>query len=139
MPRLPVFSVRSISALAALTAVVVLSGPVLAGEPKEPSAEGGRKLAERFCTVCHVVGGTADGSVPVGPPPFTAIANKPGQTAEHIKGVLIQPHAPMPDLQLTNDEIHSLLAYLQTLRKDQKAPPFVPPPEPEGPKTPSPG
>ena len=130
---------RTFRAVGPLLAAMMIGAPALAAEPKEPSATDGRRLAERFCTVCHVVSGKADASVPVGPPPFKAIANKPGQTAEHIKGVLIQPHAPMPDLQLTNDEIQSLLAYLQTLRVDQKAPPFVPPPEPERPNIPSPG
>lgn len=134
MLRPPAGSFRSLRVLAPLLAALV-AGPVLADETKEPSADDGRRLAERFCTVCHVVSATADGAVPVGPPPFSVIANKPGQTAEHIKGVLIQPHAPMPDLQLTNDEIQGLLAYLQTLRKDKSAPPFVPPPEPEGPRS----
>lgn len=135
MPHSTAFAPRPLSILKGVALAVLLAGPAAAGsEPKEPNADDGRKLAERFCTVCHVVSATTDSAVPVGPPPFSVIANKPGQTADHIKGVLIQPHAPMPDLQLTNDEIGNLLAYFQTLRKDQKAPPFVPPAEPEGPK-----
>lgn len=91
-----------------------------------PSPEAGFALADRLCKSCHIVGAEA-ATAQVGPPPFKSIANKPGQSFDHIRSVLIQPHAPMPDLQLTNDEMVDLAAYLDTL-KAPGSPPLLPPP-----------
>jgi hypothetical protein len=41
--------------------------------------------------------------------------------------VLVQPHAPMPDMQLTNDEMLDIIAYLDSLRSDKAAPSLLPP------------
>lgn len=97
-------------------------------EPKAhiPDAAAGKALADKLCKTCHLVDGDAK-TAQVGPPPFNSIANKPGQTFEHIKAILIQPHAPMPDMQLTNDEMTDLTAYLDTLRAPG-TPPLLPPP-----------
>ena len=87
-------------------------------EPAEITPEQGRKIAERLCTNCHVVDEKAPGAVPAGIPSFRGIANKKGQTGQHILNVLINPHTPMPDLQLTTDEILAIVSYLETLRTD---------------------
>lgn len=96
------------------------------GEPKAhvPSPEAGHALAEKLCVSCHLVDGESKtlsdagpGTAQVGPPPFKSIADKPGQSFEHIKAVLIKPHAPMPDMQLTNDEIIDIAAYLDSLKR----------------------
>lgn len=91
----------------------------------EPNAADGLKLAERVCKGCHVVVEGSDKQVPAGPPTFRGIANSPGQTGQHIMNVLIHPHAPMPDIQLTTDEILSLVMYLETLRTDPAVPPLI--------------
>ena len=36
--------------------------------------------------------------------------------------MLIKPHAPMPDIHLSNEEILHIIAYLGTLRIDQSIP-----------------
>ena len=108
----------------------------IAQDAKPPSAADGRGLAERFCKSCHLISSEA-ATANVGPPSFRAIANKPGQTAESIKGVLIQPHHPMPDLHLTNEEILDIIAYLDTFREAEKVPPLLPPQGGVVPKSPS--
>ena len=85
--------------------------------PFEPTPEAGLAVANRFCTNCHLTGATTSSSVPAGPPSFSAIANKPDQTAERLVGMMINPHPPMPDVQLTREEILNLLAYIESLRK----------------------
>ena len=95
-------------------------------EAKPPSAVEGRQLSEKFCKGCHIIGPEGAGTAQVGPPSFAYIANKPGQTAQHIIDVLVQPHPPMPDMHLTNEEIGNILAYLDTLRTDKNAP-LLPP------------
>lgn len=97
----------------------------------EPSAEKGQTLAERLCSSCHVVD-TASKSVPAGIPSLRGIANQPGQTATRIMNVLIKPHVPMPDMQLSRQEMLDIIAYLDTLRADKSAPSLLPPKQ--GPK-----
>jgi cytochrome c len=102
----------------------------------EPSATRGRELAVRLCSSCHVVSGAATPAVPEGIATFRGIANSPGQSAERISNVLILPHLPMPDNQLTRDEIQDILAYLETLRTNPEVPPLIAPVETK-PPTPS--
>lgn len=65
--------------------------------------------------------------MPAGVGTFQGIANSPGQSAERISNVLILPHVPMPDNQLTRDEIQDILAYLETLRTNPEVPPLMKP------------
>ena len=96
-------------------------------------------LAETFCKTCHVVEGEANNPVTAGIPSLRGIANRPGQTGAKIQQVLINPHAPMPDMKLSNQEIQNLLAYLETLRTDKTLPPLISPFEPTSkPKYPAP-
>ena len=89
--------------------------------------EKGHDLALTLCKGCHLVDDKVLSPVPVGIPTFRAIANRTGQTGEKIKDVLIKPHTPMPEIQLSNDEILSLIAYLETLRTDRSVPPLITP------------
>ncbi len=107
------------------------AAPLLAQDRLGPAQEKGGRLAQTLCSGCHVIGdgaGTAvPGPVPVGVPTFRHIANQPGQTGEKIKDVLIKPHTPMPDIQLSNDEILSLIAYFESLRTNRDVPPLIVP------------
>lgn len=134
-------SSRKLSSLAAFLIVILgtTSSESLASEEKNyPSADKGYELAAKFCRSCHIIDGNSVDTAPVGPPPFSWIANKAGQTADRIKGSLIQPHPPMPDMHLSNDEIMNIIAYLDTLRNDELVPPFLPPEGEAKPKYPSP-
>lgn len=104
------------------------------------SPEAGLKLAQTLCQNCHLLPGTAPGNtVTVGIPSLLGIANKPGQTGPAIERVLIQPHAPMPDMKLSNQEIQDLIAYFDSLRTDPSLPPLQPSTKPaEKPKHPTP-
>lgn len=92
-----------------------------------PDPKLGRQLAERLCKNCHVVNANVGQSVPAGVPTFAAIANRIDQTAAHITARLIEPHAPMPDLQLTRAEIKNIIAYLDTLRDANAGKPLLDP------------
>lgn len=104
----------------------VVSNPTFA-QVAEPSATRGRELAVRLCSSCHVVDGAATAAVPESIGTFRGIANSPGQSAERISNILILPHLPMPDNQLTRDEIQDILAYLETLRINPGVPPLITP------------
>lgn len=96
-----------------------------ASKGEAPDAGRGKALAERLCVNCHVVGADSQGAVPEGVPSFRVIANKPGQTADHIRAILIKPHAPMPNIDLTRSEIDDLISYLDELRLEASGPPLL--------------
>lgn len=83
-----------------------------------PDAKTGKQIAEKLCVGCHIVGAEAAGaSVPADVPSFARIANVPGQTAQAIAGAIVIPHPPMPQIQLTREEIGDVAAYILTLKK----------------------
>ncbi|KAB2847924.1 MAG: cytochrome c [Hyphomicrobiaceae bacterium] len=86
------------------------------GPPPPPDIAKGRELAERSCSSCHLTGPTASGPIVPNVPPFSAIANFPGQSPERIAGKIIIPHPFMPTLNLTMREIRDLSAYILSLK-----------------------
>lgn len=94
-------------------ALVCLSG--LDARADEMAVERGLKIARTWCTSCHLVepGGPA---VDAGPP-FSDVARDPGRTPERLRAWLADPHPPMPDLNLSRDEIDAILAYLESLKE----------------------
>ena len=92
----------------------------------QPDAKNGERLVQALCVSCHVVPGTVQNAVPVGIPTFREIANRDGQTAQNIFAALILPHYPMPDMHFTNKEMRDVVAYIDTLRADNGAPPLLP-------------
>jgi mono/diheme cytochrome c family protein len=120
--------------------MVLAVAPAAWAEEKKaaPSADKGYALAQRLCQGCHLIEDKAGATVPAGVPTFRGIANRPGQTAQSITSVLIKPHAPMPDVQLTSPEILDIIAYLETLRTNTSVPPLLPPPGSPKPKYPEP-
>lgn len=101
----------------ATVAVDMATVPVVAQTQGQnpPSAAEGQDLARRLCAGCHAME-TTSAAVPAGIPSLRALANLPGQTGARITGILLQPHAPMPDMRLSLLEIQDLLAYLESLR-----------------------
>jgi len=119
---------------------LVTAAPIATGaeDLKPPSARQGFAISEKLCKACHLISAESTGTAQVGPPSFANIANKPGQTAQHITNVLIQPHAPMPDMHLSTKEILNIISYLETLRTDRSAPSMLPPTGGGKPKSPAP-
>ena len=113
-----------------LTAATAAWAQGAAREPAAPTAARGLELAQKLCTSCHLVDTNASPALPAGIPTFHSIANRPDQTGQRIFNVLIKPHAPMPDLQLSNEEINNIIAFLETLRSDKSGPPLTPPTKP---------
>ncbi|WP_431858075.1 c-type cytochrome [Azospirillum sp.] len=87
--------------------LLLLAGAARAGDPAE-----GRRLAERWCSNCHVVesrGGTD--AVPT----LDSIARDRSRGPEWVRQWLSAPHPPMPDPNLTAAEIEDVVAYLASL------------------------
>jgi cytochrome c len=89
------------------------SATALAGDAKL-----GEKVAQKLCVNCHIVepGGVAN-EVNPSIPPFMAIAKKPDQSESLIRGFLIDPHPPMPNIQLTAHELDNIAAYIMSLKE----------------------
>jgi cytochrome c len=119
---------------AAVTATCLWAVQVHPQDIVPGSAETGASLANRLCTSCHLTNETAGNAFPAGVPTMRGIANKPGQTGRHIAGVLMAPHSPMPNINLSREEIGHIIAYLQSLRTDKSLPPLLPGPTEGTPK-----
>ena len=98
----------------ALTLALLLV--VVAGPAWGQDIDRGKRLAAAWCSSCHQVGpnqGTSDLA-----PAFEMVANDPTKTEGGLRAWLIDPHPPMPDLNLAEDEIEDLLGYIGSLRSE---------------------
>jgi mono/diheme cytochrome c family protein len=91
-----------------LLLLLLLNTPLRA----QGDADVGRELARRWCTACHVVDREGTGT-DAGPALPSLLAGK--RSAEQIEGWLADPHPPMPNLDLSRQEIDDIMAYLQSL------------------------
>lgn len=79
-----------------------------AGDPVE-----GRRIAEQWCTSCHVIGPKSRGGDAA--PPFIALANNPAKTETYLKGWISNPHPSMPNFNLSRRTIDDLVSYIRSL------------------------
>ena len=88
----------------------IITQPALAAD-----ASNGGRLAVRWCAACHVV--ASDQRVANGDaPPFEEIANRPNFSESGLVTFLLDPHAKMPDMNLTRIEAGDIAAYVRKLR-----------------------
>jgi cytochrome c len=97
--------------------LAVSATPALAQNAGDTFA--GRRLAETWCSTCHVVTATQTQATSTGAPPFQAIAAQKAFTPMALNAFLQTPHHRMPDLHLTRDEIDDVSAYIISLRRPQ--------------------
>jgi len=107
--------------LAILAALMVMAAPSLAaaGErlPMEQLAAGsdaaravdGAKLSAKWCDSCHMVRGTGSDAAP----PFAVVGAK--HTPDEVRAFLAKPHGGMPSIELSNDQISDVIAYMRSL------------------------
>ena len=79
------------------------------------SAERGKQLARRLCSVCHIVrAGQSPGVAPA--PTFRSIARSSQFRAKGAK-LLWEVHGTMPNFALTGEEADDVAAYIRSLAK----------------------
>ena len=77
--------------------------------------ENGRRLAERWCSSCHLVAANQQrASADV--PPFSTIARAPGFNAQQLAFFLLEPHPKMPSMSLSRKEATDIAQYIEQLR-----------------------
>jgi mono/diheme cytochrome c family protein len=87
-----------------------IARPALAAD-----ALNGKRLAELWCAVCHVVTGNQR-QANADAPPFEEIAKRPNFSEPGLVTFLLDPHAKMPNMNLTRIEANDIAAYVGTLR-----------------------
>ena len=88
--------------------LVLAAGAAQAGDPAA-----GRRVADRWCSSCHVVNSQSGGTDAV--PTLESIATDRQRGPAWVRQWLNAPHPPMPDPNLTRTEIEDVVAYLESL------------------------
>jgi|SRR6516165_9900523 mono/diheme cytochrome c family protein len=101
-------AVLRVTALGILASVI--AEPALAAD-----ASNGGRLAERWCAACHVVS-LDQRQASSDAPPFAEIAKRPSFSEAGIMTFLLDPHAKMPNMNLTRFEAADIAAYIGKLR-----------------------
>jgi mono/diheme cytochrome c family protein len=94
--------------------VLFLSGPVHGQQRGDPI--GGRSLAARWCSGCHVIGPAPSRSATDAVPSFSSIARQPSTTPLTLRAYLRTSHPVMPNFALTDRQIDDVTAYIMSLR-----------------------
>jgi mono/diheme cytochrome c family protein len=104
-----------------ITAVAVLSAAafeIFAADAVRPTladASNGKRVAEVWCAACHVVS-VNQRQANADAPPFEEIAKRPNFSEPGLVTFLLDPHAKMPNMNLTRIEANDIAAYIGTLR-----------------------
>lgn len=94
------------------------AGPATAQTIEALDEANGERLARALCVNCHQVAPDSGDPVLSDVPGFREIANRPGTTRDAIEAFVLNPHPPMPQVQLSRDELADISAYIMSLRDD---------------------
>jgi mono/diheme cytochrome c family protein len=89
---------------------IVAASPVSAAG----DARAGHELATLWCTSCHIVDDSGHGSDAA--PPFSNVAGRKGN--RWLRAWLAAPHPPMPNFNLSRQQIDDIVAYLGSLPRN---------------------
>lgn len=96
-----------------LTCAVPLTPASAAGD-----ADQGERIAQRWCSSCHVIGRKAMASDKA--PAFAALAADADKSEGYLRAWISNPHPPMPNFNLTRQTIDDLVAYIRSLSEGKK-------------------
>jgi len=113
---MPEDAMRRVSCLMLLASLLLPDG-AQAQQRREPDANQGAALSKDWCSSCHVVasGQAARGTDAV--PSFAAIAKDPKRGPDFVRGMLANPHPPMPPLEISRAAIEDIVAYFRVLQR----------------------
>jgi mono/diheme cytochrome c family protein len=75
----------------------------------------GERLAQRWCAACHVVA-SDQRQANADAPPFGEIAKRPNFSESGLTTFLLDPHAKMPNMNLSRIEAGDIAAYVHRLQ-----------------------
>ena len=79
------------------------------------NADQGENLVKRWCSGCHLVAADQK-SARTEAPTFASVAARPDFDPAKLAFFLLDPHAKMPNMQLSRDEASDIAAYIATLK-----------------------
>jgi mono/diheme cytochrome c family protein len=100
--------------LAVGLAIVLAAAPGQAQEHGDPAA--GRTLALSVCANCHLVQNGQRQAPMDSVPSFAALARDPAMSDARLHNFLNRPHPPMPNIELSRQQIADLVSYIASLR-----------------------
>jgi len=77
------------------------------------NADAGRQFVMRSCSSCHAT--EAAKTATDNAPPFSVVAKTNKANPAWIRGWLMAPHPPMPNISLSRQQIDDVVAYLSNL------------------------
>ena len=98
--------------IAACSLAATISFPTIEAQAAG-NAQAGHTLARLWCSSCHVVDESGAGRDTA--PPFATIASSRHADNRWLRLWLTQPHPPMPNFNLSRQEIDDIIAYLSSL------------------------
>ena len=84
--------------------------------PASGDVNRGKKIAERFCSVCHETGAGDSRRNADRPASFQEIADTPGMGEIALNVFFRTPHKERPNLSITGDVRDNLIAYITSLK-----------------------
>ncbi len=95
----------------------LLSGGLAAAAPAfaAGNAQAGHTLAQVWCSSCHMVDLSGQGRDTA--PPFPEIAKRKTADRAWLRAWLVSPHPPMPNFNLSRQQIDDIVAYLDSLSR----------------------
>jgi mono/diheme cytochrome c family protein len=107
------------NALRGLLLALLLTTPAIAADLPDPKAARGLAIAREWCASCHKVEDRQTEATDAAPT-FASIARQPDRTSSFVRAWLINPHPPMPKLELSRADVDALMAYFESLRQAQR-------------------
>ena len=108
---------------AACVALLLAAPPALAQpSPDAASIRRGHDLVQADCSMCHAIGPTGDSPNPLSPHFRDLHQRYPVEDlAEALSEGIMVGHPEMPQFRFAPDEIHDIIAYLQSIQTRQRA------------------
>jgi mono/diheme cytochrome c family protein len=104
-------------AISLFATVILAASSLTAAAQPEGDIGSGHRIAETWCSTCHVIGPEQQHGTSTGAPTFTEIAQMKSTTKLGLQVFLQTPHDRMPDLHLSRAEMNDLIAYIVSLRR----------------------
>jgi mono/diheme cytochrome c family protein len=96
--------------MTALAIFMAAAQPALSAD-----AFNGERLAQRWCSACHVVT-SAQRDANADAPPFEEIRHRPNFNENGLMTFLLNPHGKMPNMNLSRIEAGDIAAYVAKLK-----------------------
>jgi mono/diheme cytochrome c family protein len=102
-------------ALLAATIAAALAGGAIRTPALADSAADGKSVAVRWCAACHDVGSGERRTSNDLAPTFESVARRGDLSQSQLEAWIGNPHPPMPNLNLSRQDVSNLVDYIQSL------------------------